>query len=653
VESDEGYLMPKDANQWDVALAHSGVTHTYKLAVAEDILQWFAGLVEELSPQEHSGAFSYEAMPTSLSSPITFESWHRGAGHSEMLSEKQLGDSDTNGLAYHGYSYSRGVDASWDRLQLSPERQETEGVTGTVIGHYSSPTFGEHLWTNQRVYEWTGLSWVLRYDAGDEVVTDVTEWSNSVGDYLMVAHGDDDDIRYSENGTSWETWEGQRAKYLAVRGVTALNPILVGVSSTGAVRTATTIAGDFTADDQVGLASTDVNGVEVLHDLLVVLKEDGVYTFDGTDIAQILSPTALWRSDNGSAHTVGYNGRLYYNFGNKLMELDVLQSTLETVFSMEHPELNGTIETVTTDHRNLYLTLLNSDGNRYVMKGAEHDSHWHWHTFIYLGSALPASSIHVAAGTRIHGTNPALVTADDYYILPRDSLRPEDDTNYRFDTGGGFIVGPLVDAGARVFKKFLNGARVVLEAATASRPTAISYGIDRHDATPTSLLTAVQSGLTSIDVSTEVGFTRIHYYATLSTGDNRHSPRVLAIVFDSTPMPPRRRRFTFIVEVEHMEVRRGSGDPLPYSYIARESHLYNGVDKYVTLTDLVGRTFSVKIRDVVSQGVKRKTGVHGGAHALLSNIQIIADEIIETTPSTPLAVWDQSSYDDGSVYSGT
>jgi hypothetical protein len=55
----------------------------------------------------------------------------------------------------------------------------------------------------------------------------------------------------------------------------------------------------------------------------------------------------------------------------------------------------------------------------------------------------------------------------------------------------------------------------------------------------------------------------------------------------------------------------------------------------------------------VSQGVKRKTGVHGGAHALLSNIQIIADEIIETTPSTPLAVWDQSSYDDGSVYSGT
>lgn len=642
--------MPRDGGAWDTGLEYAGgQPKFYNLATDENgLMMWHEGYVPAFVQQQNNGALTSSALPADLSVLITFEDWSGGAGRVNA----PPGEASPN-----RYSYSRGIDASWgDRLYLSPEKQALTGITGTVIKFYTSPTFGEYALasasgsttTARRVYQFSGGSWVERYDAGSDIVTDIVEYGNTVDVYLVLARGDANDIVYSIDGTSFAlTSTGNQATFLGVRGHTALNPVLVGVSATGEVAQATAI-GTFTAADQVGSAGEACTGLEVANDLMVIFKAGGVYTFDGVDVRLKLASNALYRPTNGRAHCT-FNGWVYFNFDNRVVEYDPFEDTFATVYFPEHPELNGDVTALVATTTHVYFGLTNSAGAVYVMKG--HPKVGAWHTLSYRTTQTIAA-LHVVRNGAIHSTNDVLLfdggSETGYFILAQDGLRPEDDTAYRFQTTQGHIYGPLTDGGVMAMVKRLNGVRAIGENATASNIMAISYGVDMVDTSPTAGLTVNEDGLAEARITADTPFTRIHYYATMNSAGREVSPRLLSIVFDVTPYPQRRRRFDFTVA---LEFKPGKGLARRAGLPAYRRHLIGAMDEQVTLTSPFRETFIGKVQAVESLGFKLNPEAgQGYASTATALYRVVFEEITETTDDNAVMVWDQSTWNDGNVW---
>jgi hypothetical protein len=606
-----------------------------------DLLQWSEGFVEELIPQRHSGAMSYRALPTGLSDPIAFEDWSGGAG---------LVQEAPGAVTSKRYSYTQHVDASWgDRLYKSPALNAETGQTDSIIGQVYT-TFGLYGWSNQRVYKHSGLTWDLVYNAGSAIVTQVVEFSNTVDTYLVVAQGDATDAVYSTTGAAssfTNTFTDAKAKFMAVLGHTTVEPNLLLITSTGAVSSVNAITDTPTATDQIGGTQDTVNGVEVMNGLAIFIKSGGVYTFDGLDVEEKLLAGPLFRTTNGAARMQwSGDGLLYFNWDTRILRYDPVNDAFSTVYAPEHPILNGDIPAITGTTTHIYFTQVNADGDTYVMKGNPNVGAWH--TWAYIGSSAATSLLIARQGT-IHASRDVVsithgTSSAGSYILPLDGLRPEDDGAYRFEQTQGFIEGPLVDGGARAFTSRLVGGRVLGESITGARAVSFQYGLD--SGALTTLMTAVQSGLSEVRNTSDLPFTQVRYRAIMDTGSAQSSPRVLSLVFDTTPFPPRKRRFTFVVELEWAP--RSGRSHRATAFTKARAFLSSSVDQLVTLTDPWDGTFVGKV-DVQSIGFKHK-GKPTSNKRVSALYQVTFEEITETTASGTGMTWDVSDWNGGDLW---
>lgn len=230
-------------------------------------------------------------------------------------------------------------------------------------------------------------------------------------------------------------------------------------------------------------------------------------------------------------------------------------------------------------------------------------------------------------------------------ILPRDGLRPWEDTEYRFEQDGGEIIGSNVDAGVPTYEKWVNGAKTLTESSTGARSTALAYDLEATDSY-TTLLTAVDSGITAEVVSSEITFTRLRYKLTLATGDDEHTPRVVAAMFNTTPNPPRYRAWRLLLDVGDQQRRQGGGEPRGEAYKRLLNHLNGSVGKRVMYTDYFGDSFIAKVMNVSVQGVSwvPREGSRGSAQ---SNIEVVIAEISENSTQGSPFIWGQSAWGAG------
>lgn len=640
--------MPVDRFSFDVRLEYQDIEKSFNVITGENgMLLWQEGLVPALVQQQNTGGLTKDALPADLSALIAFENWSGGAG---------AVTADPGDSAPTRYSYSRHVDASWgDRLYKSPARNALTGITGTVVKFYTSPTWGQYAvvastalgteTAGRYIYQMSVGEWVQRYDAASDIITDLLEWANSVDEYLVAARGDSNDIVYSTDGfaTAPSTSTGNAYTFLAVRGNTALNPLLHGIKSTGAIAAATLI-GTFTASDQIGSKGERVNGVEVADNVIVILKAEGVYTYNGSAIAQKFQANTLYRATNGRAHCTFLN-KVLFNFDNRLVMYDPVQDDFETVYFPEHPELNGDITAAAGTTTHVYFTITNSAGNVYVMKG--NPGVGAWHSWAYRSTNV-VRSIHLQSQGNAHATNDVVVTdgggGTGYFILSQDGLRPEDDTAYRYETSDGFLIGCLSDAGVFSMVKRLNGVRNITEATSAAFYVSTSYMVDTSMATPVLALTSEEAGLSTARVEEDTPFTRLTYKVAMVSPTNETAPRVLSVVFDTTPYPTRRRRINFTVEVEWRPGKE-TGVKRADSFTAMRAFLFALVDQQVTLYDPFGSVFIGKVQSVQGLGYRQKitAPTSRGAYGLY---QVVFDEIAETTPGAAELTWDDGDWDD-------
>lgn len=633
----------RDRGHFDVFISVSGTEYGFNLTEGEGgKLSYQPGLVEEIAAQQSLGGISYEAQPSSISVFDAFEDWSDGAGAEHTAPGETKPKS---------YSYSRGVDASWgNQLYLSPQLQSMTGLTTslTKVVRTAAGVFGLG---GRYIYHLHSAQWVSHYDAGASAVfTDLVEYGNGTSSFLVAALGDSQDMVYStDNGDNWAASTGNKATFLGVRGTATVIPVLLSITVAGLIKTSVNVT-SFSNADRVGQTTETVNSMVVANNKAWVFKREGIYVWDGTTSSSFLPLPALYRTGNGLNAFLWIDGSIYASYGGRIIKVDAVANTFETVFLTQHPELNGTIAGITGDTAFLYFALTNSAGATYVMKG--NPTVGAWHTLGYLGVVTP-SFITTLPSTVPHASNPTLVFGNgsstaSYYVLPRDGLRPEDDENYLYDTAGGTLYQSVSDGGALAFPKYLNSARLVGASMTAARSAIVKYALD-ESTTFTTILTGVSPGLSKASLTTPVSFAQQQASITLATGDNQHSPRVRGYAFDTTPAQPRRQQWTLGVHLD--DGAAAQGDSGKASFVELYDFLFNACRNglQVTYGDYFGNSYTAKIRDMQGGGlVPKATGK--GRRAVSCDFTLVIAEIQPAGLTTSTFIWGESGWGSGDVY---
>lgn len=611
---------PGDLGNYDLFMEYDAVR--VGIVVHRDAsgnMQFYPSLAPALQPQIATGDYGYELTPSEVSIPLSFQDFSLGAGF-----EDDRNPSPSAGP--RSYSYSRGVDYSeGTRAYLSPLQVDDTGIA-VAPTKFVETSLGFFAIAGRFIYELTTApgTWTQRFDTGsaNTLITDLIEYKGT----LFAALGGGSSpatYRYSTNGTAWTSYTDASiiAVYFATR-----DDVLWAVRSDSTVINNAAGNGQnggtaWTGADNVGHSGETVRGMLEIDNDLYIFKEEGIYRYTGTVTEDVwLGGRNMRRTTNGFMPYLWHDQKTYVPFGDRLLQFDHTIPGLEFVFPTVgmrgHPEINGQISFITGDTNWLYVGVYNAAGDTYIMKGNPYHNGGagEWHTYLYLGTVQSQAAI--VAGPDADNpstTNPVLVYGDgaaaSHAVLPRVGWRPEDDSNYRFDTTPGTLYGSWHGWGAYTYPKFLNGGVVIGENLSEDETVRLSYEID-SSGIPISILTATATGVTRDSIETEVSYARARPVIRLATGASTTGPILIASVLDATPNPPRRHQWTFMVDIISGVEMRGGGQSR-YSAQFLESFLFGSISKRVLLIDNRGRQFVVKVNTVAGIGPQ---GV-GGAEA--------------------------------------
>ena len=605
---------PQDLGNYDLFLEYDSVRVGLILHRQQGSPQWYPSLAPALQPQFQTGDYGYELTPSEVSIPLSYQNFSLGAGY-----EDDLNSSPQEGP--RSYSYSRGVDLSeGTRAYLSPLQVANTGIAAAPIKYIES-SLGYHVLTATAVYELTTQpgTWTSRLAPGGATFTDIIEYKGR----LFVANGNTGSYYYSSDGITFTLYTDatENALYFATR-----DDVLWYVTSGSQVKNnqaGTGINGGtaWSAADNVGHSGETVRGMLEIDNDLYIFKEEGIYRYTGTVTEDVwLGGRFMRRTTNGFKPYLWHDQKTYVPYGDRLIQFDHTVPSLNFVFPTigmrGHPELSGQIAAITGDANWLYIAVQNASGNTYIMKGNPYHNggRGEWHTFVYLGSSVCQALYVAGPDADNHSTNnPSLSVglgaAGGHYILPRQGWRPEDDSNYRFDTSPGTVYGSWHGYGAFTYPKFLNGGVVIGQSLSTTNTLRLSYEIDASGL-PISILTATETGVTRETIQTEVSFARVRPVIRLATAAATTGPVFLAAVLDATPNPPRRHQWTFLVDVvDGVEMRGGGISPYAARYV--ESFLMGSITKRALLIDQEGREFIVKINTVAGTGPQGVAGIEG------------------------------------------
>ena len=624
-----------DSSPYDCWLEYDSVKIGYRVLDENGIKAWRQGFAPAIAPQVRESTYSYQHQPPEIDIAVPFEDWRSGGGFTDAISER----------SQRGYNYARGIDLSWPhRAYVSPARRNALIGAAEIAAapvKFWDGTDGFFVIAGQYVYEWTVSSqdWTVRNDATADA-TNFTDFVEMDGTNY-VGRGDSQDYKYSTDGITWTAFTDadRNFKFFTVRGQSSGEAVLWGTSDSGQLRNTTNginggVAWSASVLAGAGHSSETAQAMIEADDKVYVFKREGIFRYDGTTMEDVwLGGRRMNRTGNGKNPLLWGNQKIYVPYGDRLMEFDPNANNgaglMRTVWPFEeavgNSELNGAVTAIAGDGDWIYFALKNAAGNTYMMKGRPEEG---FHSFAYLG-ANDCDAMIIAAPGSVHANNPALMfgygVGARYFILPRSGLRPEDDTNCRYDTAEGVTYGAWEEVGTKAYKKFLNGGRAMAQNATAGMPVTFAYEVD--DGSETTLLTAKQSGQTSAILSTIVEFNRIRRVLRMSTPSANQAPRLLGLVFNVTPNTPRKKMWTADLLIgDHMAQVGGGVSRIG----ARQAlqHLERSLAKRVTLYDRRSRTFTVRVLDV--DGLGTKTTTFGDVDIM----RVTLVEIAETTETS-------------------
>ncbi len=405
-----------------------------------------------------------------------------------------------------------------------------------------------------------------------------------------------------------------------IRGSDSGDPVLWALNSVGDIRSSVApIVPTWSAADatQVGQASTAITGMQQIDNTFYVFRENEIISYDGTTVSTVFaSPT--FRIPTGAGRPfLWVDGHIYFTYNSTLYQFKQLNNEITAIWppAAGNGELNGTITAITGDDRSLFFAVKNVAGNTYIMKGdprrpitVDTELVFPFHTMAYRGASdSNALLVAPADADALSSTNPQLVFGDgtsaDYFILPRDGMRPEDDSNVTFDTTADrFVFGSFVDFGARTFPKYLNRGIVIGDDMDANDTIELQY--QEPGGAATTIVTANSGEQAEGTLSTEIKFQSVRYKGILNNGASSTTPILQGFSLHATPDPPRKLMWVFSVQIDTAGINSAGMQQTSGDAKELHDHLMNSRNEYVTFTDLYGTDNTVKVLDV--------TGVSAG-----------------------------------------
>lgn len=410
----------------------------------------------------------------------------------------------------------------------------------------------------------------------------------------------------------------------AIRGSSTGAPVLWGINSKGTIRSCTdpTLTTSWSTADslQLGQISPTILGLEVINSVFYLVHAGGITSYDGTNINTVFASPFADPPSDVSRTCIGPDNLLYLTYGSSLLRFDPNDNIITKVWPRgaqgSNAELNGTITAIAPTEKYIYFSIKNSAGNYYVMRmDPQHtesvtgDTIYPAHSVLYRSSnAVNAIAYIKASSSALSSTNPTLMmtsgTTASYNILPRPGLRPEDDSNCRFDTTANrFLLGSYVNFRAQGFPKWLT--RGDIEAVTTTTETvALQYQVPAGSATTIVTANTAQSGRTTSAITSPVSFTTVREKVVLNTGANTTTPTLKGTVLHAAPNAPRDTGFTLAVKLKDDQQTNLVAQKSRYKASAQKSFILSAVNQIVTLRDILGDSYTTKMLNAQTVSIR-------------------------------------------------
>ena len=609
-------------------------------------LAWYEGLAEKYAPQQRTQTFSYEHVPPDVDTPLAAEKWSGSGTNRVRVAE------GNDQLAK--YSYSRGVNLSYDKKFMLAHRVETAlqtdntAIDATPLVFYHSPSYGLFMGAGQYIYQFDlpTQQWALRSSTASGVTIKSFREYN---DALVAASGSGYDYYTSGDGSSWTafTTDDENADFFETR-----SNILWKINGQ-AIKNSTdpTITG-WSGSDKLGHTSMTPAGFLQADGSLYGFYKEGIFEYTGSAVNELWR-APLVRANNGHHPFLAGDGFIYVPYGNYLMKVEPGTFSIEGVFPLTEqltsPEITGTFTAQTGDERHLYVAVTNGEGNNYIMKGDVTTNKWD--TWVYMGTTVVTSLIWVPEGVA-HATNPCLMVGTStptagFIILPRAGFTPDTDSNCRFETTGT-VYWANWDWGALAFPKFLNEGDIAGTGLTASNTVALKYEIDNSGSLVT-ILTASDSGHSNAAISTKVEFNELRPAVTLTSGSPYSTPVVTGFAVHATLNPPRKRQWRAkIVIANDLPMTDGQVDTKQDARWIKDM-LDQAVQTRCTLYDRRGNTAFVILRDAQGQGIRPVT--LGGEERDVEVVELLMVEVTPLSGTSQAFIYEEDAWELGKVWS--
>lgn len=408
----------------------------------------------------------------------------------------------------------------------------------------------------------------------------------------------------------------------AIRGSDSGKPVLWALDSRCNIRSATdpTSKASWSTDDalQIGEVSPSILGLEVSDNVFYLFTARGITSYDGTTVKTVFTSPFADAPSTTARSFMAPDLNVYFTFGPALLQFNPRENTVERLWpsgaQCGNSILNGTITGITASESNVFFTLRNSAGDSYLMKcdpslrvTLAGQDYMPVHSAVYFGAAprSGAAISYIKAGANSFsttnptvaygGTNAAGNPVGNYILLPKPTLRPEDDSAYAYaNNSASVIYGSNVSFRAQGFSKWLTRIDAVGKT-TASETISISYQPPSASSTVGLAVTNVQDTRSTATISPPVAFANIRYIATLATGVSTTSPIFRGAVIHAATNAPRDAGFIFTVSLKDREETNHAGVRTRYRASELEAFLFDGLNSVVTLRDPRGASFTCKV----------------------------------------------------------
>ena len=533
------------------------------------------------------------------------------------------------------YVSSNGVDAAFPGQVICQPQATTVSVgSGPALGSGivqvdftpSGGVINTYLIQNQRYQHKLTLAaptWTQAVDVG----------SGQVG-YDAIAHGGNIIIGFGSAGLAYSS-DGATfvvaSSNLKGHAFGALGQNLYRAVRPNTVFAATAVNGSWDSGSVIADNSFVINSLTGVEQLLMIGKEDGVYSIDIEGLVTPFTPELRIQANAAFASVRGsdsFNNDGYFRTLNGLVKIEAGAGTkarvgLDQLASPDLPTV--VVQALCHDDRYLYALCANTSNNLMILRRGIKGS---WHTYYWDGSVGTKQGQHIAVSSVLG--YPALFFSyyDGSSVYTSKFIRlstfpnPLQDTNYKYDTAvGRFRVGRFGSAEAQlVFDQIMVQSR----SCTANLTITPYISADGGSITQFGSSAVVSNPSTTIKPTTAVTANFIDLYFDLVTNSSTTTPVLVGFSLKGAYRPNHRKvhTFTFSSKRGHLSIRGGQRREAP-TETAADLETLLATNTYSTVKDERGATFSGLVTDIARSTINL-------------NAANEAEEVIQTT------VWEKT-----------